>query len=445
MTTEPPLSTEVQVPENETSFGPIRLLISSLVLVGLLAAGYVYMFGVPEALLGSEEPTEAATGAESGDSADPGGSGVAAPAAMPVPVRTAIARRQPLVMRITATGNAESLRQLDIHAAASGVIEEVAVQEGDLVQEGDPLVRLDDAELTLAVQRNREQLVSAVARFQENLLFLNVDDLDEETLEDFESAQEDLLAGLQSPAQFEAMIDDQRFDILFETITRDEVMAAQEQLMGNYTNYAQAQLELERAQITAPFAGQVADLQAVVGQRVGSGGDPLMTLVDADPIRVRVDVLESDAGLVREGREARVLFAAYPERNFTGRIETISPIVDPEKKTLEVIVRLPNPDLSLKPGMFAQIVLDTEIFEDRLLVPASAVLLRDDRPMLFVVRDGRSEWIYIRQGLSNGEMIEVLEGIEPGDEVIVSGHYSLAHDAPVRVVEDEETLPNETR
>ena len=99
-------------------------------------------------------------------------------------------------------------------------------------------------------------------------------------------------------------------------------------------------------------------------------------------------------------------------------------------------VTLANPELRLKPGMFAQITLDTEIFTNRLVVPANAVLLRDERPMLFVVLESRSNWIYIQKGLENTEWVEVMDGVAPGDEVIVSGHFSLAHDAAVRVVED---------
>lgn len=422
-----------EVPENRPTFGMARLAISSAVLVALLAAGWIWMYGVPEALLPGAEAEPGVS--ESEGDADSGSSSLAAPPATAVPVRTEIARRTDLVMRITATGNAEATRRLTVTAGAQGPIADILVDEGDVVSAGAVLVRLDDAELALAVQRAREQLVMAVSRFQENQVFMDIGSLDEEARRDLETA-------LRSPEQFEELIDDPRFDEVFETITRDEVMAAQDNLLGAYSNYAETKLQLDRATVTAPFDGQIAGLEAVIGQRV-SAGTELMQLVAADPLRVRADVLEADAGLIRVGRAATVRFAAYPGQTFTGRVEAVSPIMDPEKKTLEAIIRLPNPELLLKPGMFATITLETQIFSDRLLVPASAVLLRDDRPMLFVVRDGRADWIYIQEGLKNEEMIEVLDGVEPGDEVIVSGHYSLAHDAPVRVVEDDETLPDE--
>ncbi len=274
--------------------------------------------------------------------------------------------------------------------------------------------------------------MTAVANFSENVAYLK-----EFGGRDADELEQAAFGSLIDPEAFRTLIDDRRFDELFESITRDEVMAARDNLLTQQANYEQAERDLARASVTAPFAGQVSSLDVVVGERVGAGS-PLLSLVDANPIRIRVGVLESEAGLVRVGRRADISFAAYPGEQFTGRVEAISPVVDPDEKTLSVLVSLPNDDLRLKPGMFAQITLDTQIFEERLLVPATAVLLRDERPMVFRVINGRSDWIYIRKGLENDKWVEVLEGIEPGDEIIVSGHYSLAHDAAVRVVEPEE-------
>lgn len=409
------------------TFSLPRLLASTVALAVIGGGIWVYLYGLPD--LGGSEEAAAATEAEAAPADSGAADGLAAPPAVPVPVETAIARRGDLVMKITATGTAEAARQVVVAAAESGFIDRLEVEEGDVVEQGQLLLALDDAELQLNLQRARERLVSTLANYAQNQLFVG-----EEATGDQAEATSQVLAGLVSPETLRALIDDPTFDSFFQSISREEVIAARDQLMATRADYAAAELAIERATVEAPFGGQIADMKVVQGQRVSAAAE-LFTLVDASPIRVRVEVLESEAGLVRRGREARVRFAAYPTETFTGRIETISPLVDPERKTLQVIVNLPNPNLRLKPGMFAQIALDTEIFQDRLLVPASAVLLRDDRPMLFVVRDGRSEWVYIQKGLENAETVEVLEGVEPGDEVIVSGHYSLAHDAAVRVIE----------
>jgi cell shape-determining protein MreC len=88
--------------------------------------------------------------------------------------------------------------------------------------------------------------------------------------------------------------------------------------------------------------------------------------------------------------------------------------------------------------MFAHVVLDTEIFADRLLVPVEAVLLRDNRQLVFVVRDGRAQWEYVTTGLENEEWMEIIgDNLNEGDIVVTSGHFTLAHDTQVTIIEPE--------
>jgi RND family efflux transporter MFP subunit len=208
----------------------------------------------------------------------------------------------------------------------------------------------------------------------------------------------------------------------------------------------QAELRLARTRVTAPFRGRVADLRVVQGQNVTVSA-PLVTVVDLDPIKVEVQVLEAELGYLREGRRAEVRFAAYPGEVFRGSVQTINPVVDPETRTGRVTVLLANPSHRIKPGMYAEVSLDAEALPDRILVPRAAILERGEgrrRTMLFVyeVQDGRglAKWRYVTTGRENETMVEILpegEGmVEPGEIVLVDGHHYLAHDTPVRLVED---------
>ena len=99
---------------------------------------------------------------------------------------------------------------------------------------------------------------------------------------------------------------------------------------------------------------------------------------------------------------------------------------------------LDNQDGKIKPGMFAFVNIDAQIFTDRLLVPKDAVISRQNRELLFVIREERAVWNYVQLGLRNEEYIEVLgsdQGLDAGELVITSGHFTLGHDVPVRVVE----------
>ena len=165
---------------------------------------------------------------------------------------------------------------------------------------------------------------------------------------------------------------------------------------------------------------------------------------------VEVQVLEGEVGLLAAGRSASVTFAAFPGETFSGRIETINPLVE-AGRTARVTVIVPNPAGRILPGMYARVALQARSYPDRVLVPRSAVLERDrTRPgrgaMVFVYegddRGGKAKWRYVTTGLANDSVVEILtQGIEtdsvrPGETVLVDGHYSLVHDAPVRLVDD---------
>src|SRR5690606_3771679 len=137
-----------------------------------------------------------------------------------------------------------------------------------------------------------------------------------------------------------------------------------------------------------------------------------------------------------------------PDRQFTGRIETVNPVVDRQTRMAKVTVSVANPRGEILPGMWAQVALQARRFPDRLLVPRSAILERDGRTMLFVLkgepRGGTAEWRYVCPGLQNDTHVEILpaeqcseeQTVAPGEIVLTGGHYTLIHDAPVRIVQD---------
>jgi len=165
--------------------------------------------------------------------------------------------------------------------------------------------------------------------------------------------------------------------------------------------------------------------------------------VDLNPIRVEVQVLESEVGLLAAGRRAVVSFAAFPGEQFVGRVATINPMVDRDTRTAKVTVTIPNPDGRILPGMYARVALEARKFPDRILVPRAAVLERDRRTMLFVYEGdgptGLAKWRYVTTGLANDSLVEIVpnpetEMVQPGEQVLVDGHYTLIHDARVRLV-----------
>lgn len=324
-----------------------------------------------------------------------------------IPVKGVPAVRGTLVVAVNAAGQAEGWRKTVIVAQVAGRVASLPVRENDAVGSGQLLAGIDAAEYGLAVEEAQANLRQAQANYREGTL------LDEEIRDPAVRAERAAFAR-----------------------SKTGVDAAEVRLR-------KAQLDLSRTRIGAPFAGRVASLKVVSGQWVRAG-DELMTVVSLDPIRVEVQVLESEVGFLAPGRKARVSFAAFPEP-FTGTVETINPMVESGTRTARVTVVVPNPGGRILPGMYARVSLEARRFADRVLVPRSAILERDRRTMLFVF-DGRggtglAKWRYVTTGLQNDSLVEIVPGAEtdsvkPGEVVLTDGHYTLIHDARVRLVDD---------
>jgi HlyD family secretion protein len=328
------------------------------------------------------------------------------------PVGAAEVVRDTLWIRVGSAGQAEAFRRTTLATQVEGVVRAIPVRENQTVASNSLLVQIDTVEAALAVAQARADLRAAETEYRQQVLF-------DDAIEDAAVRAE-----------------------------RERIARSRSGLDQAEVGLRQAELQLERTKVTAPFGGRVADLLVVEGQYVTAGTE-LLTVVDLNPIKVEVQVLEAELGFLSEGRRAEVTFAAFPGEVFSGAIETINPLVDPESRTGRVTVLLSNTDGRIKPGMYAEVSLDAEALPDRILVPRSAILERGDgrrRTMLFVYEEGPrgalAKWRYVNPGRENDTHVEILrEGpeqgmVEPGEVVLVDGHHYLAHDTPIRLVDD---------
>lgn len=323
-----------------------------------------------------------------------------------IPVEGAQVVLDTLIISVSAAAQAAAQKQVMVRAQVGGPVVSVRVRENQRVNRGAVLVEIDTTEYALRVADAAARVAAAEAQNRELTLF-------DDTIEDPEIRAE-----------------------------RARVARAKSGLDQAIIALAQANLELERTNIRAPFAGRIADLYVVPGQWV-TASDQLLTVIDLDPIEVEVQVLESEVALLQAGRGASISFAAFPGETFTGQIATINPRVDRETRTARVTVAIPNPEGRILPGMYARVSLEARKFPDRILVPRSAVLERDRRTMLFVFegegQTGLAKWRYVTTGLSNDSLVEILldrntDVVAPGEWVLTDGHYTLIHDAQVRLV-----------
>ncbi len=198
-----------------------------------------------------------------------------------------------------------------------------------------------------------------------------------------------------------------------------------------------ARLNRDYTRIRAPFAGVVADLAALEGRYL-SPGETVCRVVNTDSLEAVVNVLEGDLGDLVPGRPALVAVPATGD-TIAARVDVIDPVLDEASRTARVIIRFANRDGRLRPGMFVRAEIAAHVAPDRLLVPRAAVLVRDDRPLVFkVTDDDRAQWLYVDTGLENDDWIEITAvhsggSLQPGDRVVVSNHLTLAHEAKLRI------------
>lgn len=186
--------------------------------------------------------------------------------------------------------------------------------------------------------------------------------------------------------------------------------------------------------ITAPLAGAITQLDVRPGMTVVAG-QPLAEISGLDPIWLDAAVPEVFASAASVGRRANAAFTAFPGETFAGRIAAILPSAQTQSRTLTARIELPNPHLRLKPGMFAQVSLASERRE-ALLVPSEAVIRTGNRALVMLKQEkGRYRPAEVRIGREAGGQSEILAGLSPGEEVVVSGQFLLDSEASLAGVD----------
>lgn len=213
-----------------------------------------------------------------------------------------------------------------------------------------------------------------------------------------------------------------------------EIVAAEAAATQATAAVALARKRLADAFIKAPIAGTVARRNVDLGDMANPAA-PLLDIVQMDFVKATVRVLESDLAHIAVGGPAHVLLAALPGP-VTASVTRISPTVDPVTRTAEVEVAMANPDGALRPGMFARVLLPTDVRENAVLLPRDAVVegAEDAPSYVFVVIDGRARRVTLQSGLVEGASVEVVAGLAAGAEVVYSGRQSLRDGDFVKVV-----------
>ena len=189
--------------------------------------------------------------------------------------------------------------------------------------------------------------------------------------------------------------------------------------------------------MTAPFAGVITERNVHPGALVGpstsgAGATPLLRLVDTDQLRLVVPVPEAYTAEMRSGAEIPFTVAAYPGQSFSGKVARIAQAVDVSTRTMAVELDVPNGDGRLAPGTFCQVRWPVRRSGPSLFVPSASVATTTDRTFVIRIRNGKTEWVDVKTGLTSGALVEVFGDLRAGDEIAGRGTDELRPGTDVR-------------
>lgn len=315
----------------------------------------------------------------------PGGAGGPAPVA----VITADAQRRVINVGIEAIGTANANEAVSVTSKTSNIVTAIHFTDGQAVRAGEVLVELDREQATA-------DLAAATAAF-------------EESRSQFNRSRELLATQALSKAQYEQL---------------------EATMKANEARVAAARARLADTYIRAPFAGRVGLRRVSLGTLINPG-TVITTLDDTSSIKVDFAVPELYVGELRAGQAVVARTGAYPGRLFTGRVTSIDSRVDPATRAVTVRAVVPNRDAALKPGMF----LTVDLSQDNrpgVVIPEEALVPEQARQFVYVVRDGAVDKREVTLGRREPGYVEITNGLEAGDRVVIEGTLKLRQGAPVR-------------
>lgn len=176
--------------------------------------------------------------------------------------------------------------------------------------------------------------------------------------------------------------------------------------------------------LNSPIGGTVVERNATIGATVGTDAN-LFKIIDISRVWIDASVFEKDLQRVRLGQQVKVTVPAFPGSTFSGRVILVNSVVDPDTRTVKVRTEVPNPDGRLKPDMFANVEIITDMNRAAISIPQSAVLNDGGKTVVFIAESSGYKKREVHTGIQSGDRVEIVEGLNAGDKVVVKGNYLL--------------------
>jgi len=318
----------------------------------------------------------------------------------PDAVTSSIAKQEQWPSTLSIIGTVEAVHGVMVSADLAGTVDKINFESGKAVRAGDVLVELD-------TRQERAQLASLEA--QRDLAKVNYARMDQLVKE-----------GVISRMEY------------------DQATANQKQTEANV---AEIRATIERKTIRAPFSGILGIRKVNLGQYLSSGS-PIVQLQSLNPIYVDFGIPQQSASRVPVGRNLHIASDEFAGQMFSGRVTAVDSVVDEATRNIQIQATLPNPDGKLRPGMFVQVEVALGAVRPVIALPASAISYAPYGDSVFVITDmkdpkGRPyrgvRQQFVKVDGSRGDLVGIISGVNPGDEVVTSGVFKLRNGAAVQV------------
>jgi RND family efflux transporter MFP subunit len=324
-----------------------------------------------------------------------------------VPVSVTPVLRQNLNSYLVLNGVIEPERKVEIYSHLSANVKKIVKEEGDYVKENDVLAQLDDTEIIISYNQAKIQLEQAK---------LNL----EEAENNYVRSQELVKRSLVSEQDFQAT------EALFKQ--------SQLEYQSRIENFNNLQLQLNWTKIRALSEGYITERLIEAGDRVNANTQ-VYTIEDFNPLLIRVFVPTSDALKLALGMSAEVATEVLKGLVFKGDVKLINPRIDVETGTVKVTVEVVDNSLRLQPGMFVEVRIAIGEKENVLIIPRKAILYKQNKSYVFVMNRGQVSQREVLLGLLEEDLVEVTQGLDEGEVIIVVGVEGLKDGQRVDVIQ----------
>jgi len=344
----------------------------------------------------------------------------------PVAVIPYEVQRGVIVLETMGTGTLEARLKATISPKISGRVARVLVDQGDRVSRGQPLVKLDDAELLQQVEIANASVAAAEAALDR----LTADkDRAVAVLQQagFDYKRTTGLYEKDRAASVELERANEALSIAQAELARAEaaIVEGQKEVIAQQKTLAYHQARLADTEVEAPFDGLIVRRYRDPGDIVVPGS-AVLTLISTDELWISAWVDETEMTGLRPGQAARVVFRSEPDRAYTGRVSRLGREADRETREFVVDVRVLELPENWAVGQRAEVFIETARREDVAILPATYLLQRNGVIGVQVEENGRAAWRPVKIGLRSRESVEVVDGLVPGNTVLIPADAKTA-------------------